>query len=94
MIARASIGPCLAKAAERPAGAGALARVLAIWPLHAGLGSARPSATGSDRVSSASSGTQISSQTRNEAWAFKVTVSPGLAVAGAVIGTGSSTSSL
>ena len=94
MIAMASAGPCLAKAALSPAGAGASASVLAIGPLHSGFGAARPSATGSAKVSSASSGTQISSQTRNVAWALRVTTSPGLALAGAVIATGSSTSSL
>ena len=77
-------------ALSRP-GLGASARAAPMRTPQAGSGSPALAATDTSMLRSASAGTQTSLQTRKPAWAFKVTVWPGLAEAGAVIWTGSTT---
>ena len=82
-----SIPPCMTNEASRSSGLGAAARVLAMAAPHLGSGSAE-AATGKLSLRSASSGMQMSEQTRKWALALISTVEPGLAEAGTSIGTG------
>ena len=72
---------------------GAAARVLAMASPHCGSAWGAPAATIRSSDSLASAGMQTSWQTRKPASAASRTVWPGLASAGAVTGTGSSTAS-
>lgn len=92
-MASFTASPCFSKAPVRSAGLGASARVFAIAAPHRGSAGAGPSVTGKASVSTASSGMQMSAQTRKAAAPLSVTVWPGLASAGAVSATGRSTSS-
>ncbi len=65
--------------------------VLSIAAPHLGSVGGLPATTGTVSLSLASSGTQMSAQTRNRTSAFRVTLDPGLAEAGTLSDTGSST---